>query len=41
MQINGLRVKKSLFHDNHYRLVRAAGVDLDLDFLGIDSSQGG
>ncbi len=38
MQINGLRVKKSLSHVNHYRLVRAAGIDFD--FLGIDSPQG-
>jgi len=32
---------ESLSHDDDHRFVRAAGVDLDLDFLGIDTAQGG
>ena len=39
MQINGLRVKKSLSLVNHYRFFRTAGIDLDLDFVGLDSSK--
>ncbi len=41
MQINGLRTRESLSHDNDDGFVRAAGVDFYLDFLGIDAAECG